>query len=978
MEHWRTPYLGLREIPPGLDDFELTTFFSYSADELLCIGARHTPLYKLAVALQIGFIRMSGRTLDAFKHIPKRLWSHIAGQIGVEEVPEIATLRSLYAERPRTLADHQELAYKELGFHQMTEHQRRYVVRWLRETLTGRASASGLLPELKRWFYDHRILLIADRELKRFIIRATRDQEAQLLDALTKAYGAERLAEWGRALAGSRDDGTPLQTWLWAPPLKQSAPQMSQFFEKIKVLREMGVHQGWPEGVNEAAVRHYGRRCANRPPAASKRIAAGRRSLEVACFLRHALCSASDQLLLMLRRWVQHMASKAGKQTAPKYVDAQTRLREFAQAVRELAGDDELSREELAAQLCALADAALLDAQVSRAALARGWLIEHPRQARSILVKLLGLPLASDGEHPVMAALEVLRGRYAAKSQLLPPVPQIDLGRRWREAIGDEDRRKAMNAFEWATLFKLRMALRNGSIHLDHSFAFRGHAALLIPLEEWAAQRNHHYGHLKLPQDAKAYLALLKEQLEQRLGQLADAVKAGRLRIDEHGIQLERQAVRPEELRVSELRRALYAAHGPGQIPEMMLQIDSQLRFSWLLLGREPYNRSELLLVYAAVLNLGTAMTATEVAHMVPGLSADALRQMTKRLCDDRKLRAAADAVFEYLQRFDIAEHWGRGDLASADMMSLQTPRAIWQARADPRRRTASLGIYTHAHDCWGFFYDQPIVLNRRQAGVAIEGMVRQQAVEDLGLLAVDTHGFTYFAMMVSKLLGFDLCPRLADLKSRRLHVPVDSEVPDALKAIVECDLDEAKIEAAFDELVRIASSIRIGRCSAVQALERYGSAARGQPAYDAGVQLGKMLTAVYLMDYFLKPDFRAEIQHALNRGEAMHTLQRAIHDGQVPNDLAKRDESMAGVSSALSLLSNIVMAWNTERLQPALDRLRAAGGAPSAEDLRRIAPTRIEGINFRGTFDFPVEKYAARILPSYTAASASTGRRSA
>jgi hypothetical protein len=54
-----------------------------------------------------------------------------------------------------------QVAYQELGFRQMTEHQRRYVVRWLRETLVGRGGISGLLPELKRWFYAHQILPIA-------------------------------------------------------------------------------------------------------------------------------------------------------------------------------------------------------------------------------------------------------------------------------------------------------------------------------------------------------------------------------------------------------------------------------------------------------------------------------------------------------------------------------------------------------------------------------------------------------------------------------------------------------------------------------------------------------------------------------------------------------------------------------------------------------------------------------------------------
>jgi hypothetical protein len=47
-------------------------------------------------------------------------------------------------------------------------------------------------------------------------------------------------------------------------------------------------------------------------------------------------------------------------------------------------------------------------------------------------------------------------------------------------------------------------------------------------------------------------------------------------------------------------------------------------------------------------------------------------------------------------------------------MMSLETTRTVWQARADPRRRTASIGMYTHVLDRWGIFYDQPIVLNER------------------------------------------------------------------------------------------------------------------------------------------------------------------------------------------------------------------------------------------------------------------------
>src|SRR3546814_9033844 len=83
----------------------------------------------------------------------------------------------------------------------------------------------------------------------------------------------------------------------------------------------------------------------------------------------------------------------------------------------------------------------------------------------------------------------------------------------------------------------------------------------------------------------------------------------------------------------------------------------------------------------------------------------------------------------------------------------------------------------SHVRDRWGIFYAQPFVLNERQAGVAIEGVVRQESIET-SQLAVDTHGYTDFAMALARLLGFDLCPRLKELKQRHLYVPRGTIIP--------------------------------------------------------------------------------------------------------------------------------------------------------------------------------------------------------
>ena len=178
------------------------------------------------------------------------------------------------------------------------------------------------------------------------------------------------------------------------------------------------------------------------------------------------------------------------------------------------------------------------------------------------------------------------------------------------------------------------------------------------------------------------------------------------------------------------------------------------------------------------------------------------------------------------------------------------------QARRDPRRNTPSIGIYLHVGDRWGIFHAQPFVLNEHQAGVAIEGVIRQEKLE-ISQLAVDTHGYTDFAMALARMLGFDLCPRLKELKQRHLFVPRRAKVPAEIAAVCEANVDVALIEKHWDSLVHLAASVMSGHASAAAALARFGSAAQGDPIHDAGVQLGRLLRTVFLVDYFVKGRFQ-------------------------------------------------------------------------------------------------------------------------
>jgi len=65
MDSWHATFLGLRHLPREVTAFEVEVFFQFSAEEARIIEERRRPELKLGLALQIGFLRMSGRLLDA-------------------------------------------------------------------------------------------------------------------------------------------------------------------------------------------------------------------------------------------------------------------------------------------------------------------------------------------------------------------------------------------------------------------------------------------------------------------------------------------------------------------------------------------------------------------------------------------------------------------------------------------------------------------------------------------------------------------------------------------------------------------------------------------------------------------------------------------------------------------------------------------------------------------------------------------------
>jgi hypothetical protein len=277
------------------------------------IEERRGPALKIALALQIGFLRMTGRLLEAVRVVPPALWQHLGKQFGVA-APDLASLRAMYRRR-RTLFEHQEVACETLGFHWLSEAQRRALKRVLRGELARTSSRQRLLQFARRWLYEHRLIVLRERDLRTMIVKAIRTHEAGLARTIVEAV----------------ESGATLQSWLWAAPARHCSRQIEEVLERIELLTTLRVDQHLAD-MSDATLRRYAWRLAARAPAVAARIAEPVRTIEVACFLHYCLLVSTDHLLLMVRRRVADLW-----RTAAVGVDAQ--LTDWARLYQESLGE---------------------------------------------------------------------------------------------------------------------------------------------------------------------------------------------------------------------------------------------------------------------------------------------------------------------------------------------------------------------------------------------------------------------------------------------------------------------------------------------------------------------------------------------------------------------------------------------------------------------------------------------------------------
>ena len=238
-------------------------------------------------------------------------------------------------------------------------------------------------------------------------------------------------------------------------------------------------------------------------------------------------------------------------------------------------------------------------------------------------------------------------------------------------------------------------------------------------------------------------------------------------------------------------------------------------------------------MVYAGILAHGTSPTAAECARMIPQLSATSIRRAMRWAGDERRLAPGLPGGAGIHATPTDRRHLGprRSGLVGHDEPGDQPPRLAGAAGFPGGRRPPSASTATSRTAGASSTPSRSCSTSAGRVQPS-RGVVRREKVETTQL-AVDTHGYTDFAMgwLAAGLRSVSQAP---GLKQRHLFA-ARREGARRDRCRVRGHHRYGADRRTLGQSGALAASVSSGHASAVTALARFGSAARGDPIYDAG-----------------------------------------------------------------------------------------------------------------------------------------------
>ena len=256
--------------------------------------------------------------------------------------------------------------------------------------------------------------------------------------------------------------------------------------------------------------------------------------------------------------------------------------------------------------------------------------------------------------------------------------------------------------------------------------------------------------------------------------------------------------------------------------------------------------------------------------------------------------------------------------------------------------------VYTWTADHHIQYGTKVIPTTVREATYVLDAILDNETDLEIEEHTTDTAGYTDLVFGLFDLCGLRFSPRLRDLSDQRLwRLPSTPNNTDAGR-LVHHQIRPALIEAHWDDMLRVAATIRSGHTSASLLVARLQASARQNELTKAIQEYGRLIKTVSTLRYLHDDQHRRRIHRQLNKGESLHALRRRLFFANLGQLTRRRNEDQDHQAQCLTLLTNAVIAWNTAYLDEAIRHHQL-----NQDVAEHLAPSINRHIHLYGQYDF-------------------------
>lgn len=966
-----TQRLQFTTLPDPMSDRDLARQYTLTAEDLVVIRQHRGDHNRLGFAVQLAYLRFPGRPLGPGEHVPPTILAYIAAQLDVTP----AVMAHYARDRDATRREHLLEIQAVFQFRPFTPWVYRELARWLQpvavRTDAGIVLVSALIEEMRARKIIAPALSTIERLAWEVRHRARMHVFAQLTGGLTRVQ-REQLDQ---LLIPPPGRSQTQLAWLRQPPGPPTAMQFLRLIERLTFIRALELNAEIVRQIHQNRVLQLAREGMRTTPQHLQRFDALRRYAILVAFLLDTAANLTDAALVMHDRIVGSIFNQVKRDHAAQLQMSGTTMKEQVRrfvrvgkaliAARATDSDPYLALDAVmdwATFLSVVTEAEqiihplasdeydLLDAHYS-----------YVRRYTPTLLEAFTFK-GAPASQSLLAGLDLLKRMNAEELKKVPPFAPLDFVKpRWEEhvcTVKGVDR----HYYELCALTELRNGLRSGDVWVVGSRQFRAFEDYLLPEAPWQALKAAGPLPIPVPTDFATYLAERQQALHAQLSAVAALVSEQALpdvKLSDGKLSVARlQKAVPDG--VDEFVRRAYALVPRIKLTDLLIEVDASTGFSrhftHLRSGETVKHRAVLFAVILAdAINLGL----TKMADACPGMSFEQLAWVADWYVRDEGYTRALAEIINQHHHLPFASNWGDGSTSSSDGQRYPmggqreaTGRVIAKYGRDP-----GVLVYTHLSDQYGPFHVKVINTTSGEAPYVLDGLLYHETLLQIKEHYTDTGGFTDHVFAMCHLQGFRFAPRIRDLGELRLYTLASPATYPALAPILGGTLNVKRMSEQWDDILRLAGSVRIGTVPASLILRKLSAYPRQNGLAWGLREVGRLERTLFELDWLQSPELRRRVQVGLNKGEARNALARAVFFNRLGEVRDRSYEDQRYRASGLNLVIAAITLWNTIYLTKAVETLRVQGMEIPDDYLQHLSPLGWEHIALTGDYHWDLQQ---------------------